>query len=95
MKNSYIGWIVAIFTILILTLPFHYVIEQHDNFTMFPKNQITFSNTFLTHDDIEGLIKRYNDASLYEKQAMNSEPLIRKLKEKGILIDKGLFDNDK
>lgn len=94
MKSSYTGWIVAIIIILILTLPFHYVFYQHD-FTMFPKNQITFSNTVLTDEDIEGLIKRYNNASLYEKQAMNTEPLMRKLREKGIIIEKELFDEDK
>ena len=93
MKSSYTGWIITIIIVLILTLPFHYVFYQND-FTMFPKNQITFSNTFLTNEDIVELVKRYNDASLYEKQAMNTEPLMRKLREKGIIFEKGLFDKD-
>ena len=94
MKNSYTGWIAIIIIILILTLPFHYFIGRDDNFSIFPKNQITFSNTFITQEDIEELIKRYNDASLYEKQAMNSEPLVRKLREKGLLVEKETFKKD-
>lgn len=93
MKKSYTGWIVVIIIILGLALPFHYVFYKNDyDFTMFPKNEMTFSNTFLTDEDIDGLIKRYNDASFFEKQAINSEPLMRKLREKGIIIEKGLFD---
>lgn len=69
-----------------------FTVFYQNDFTMFPKNQITFSNTVLTDEDIEGLIKRYNDASLYERQAINNEPLMRKLKEKGIIIEKEIFE---
>lgn len=83
-KNPYLKWIVLIAVILGLALPFHYVPSQ---LTMFPKNSLTFSYTIITKDDINDIIDRYNDASFFQKQAMNNEPFIRKLMEKGILVE--------
>ena len=80
-----------IFILLFLTLPFHYILYKH-NFAVFPKNQMTFSNTYLDDEDIDGLIKRYNDANIQEKQAMDAEPLMRKLREKGIIVTLPLVD---
>ena len=92
-KNAYAGWIITIIIALVITLPFHYVFYTGD-FMVFPKNQITFSNTILTDEDINELVKRYNNSSIYEKQAMDTEPLIRKLREKGILVEKKFFDSE-
>lgn len=39
-------------------------------------------------DDIDKLIDRYNNASWMERQAINQEPLVRKLMEKGIIVEK-------
>lgn len=83
-KNPYLKWIVLIVVMLALSLPFHYVPSR---MTMFPKNSLTFSYTIIKEADIKDIIKRYNDASFFQKQAMNNEPLIRKLMEKGILVE--------
>jgi hypothetical protein len=55
---------------------------------MFPKDHFSFSNTFIFQDDIDKLTDRYNNASFFEKQAINQEPLMRKLREKGIIFEK-------
>ena len=93
-KKADTKYLIAIIIIgIIATLPFHYV-SYKGQFTIFPKNQFTFSNTIVTDEDIENLVKRYNDASVIEKQAINSEPLMRKLREEGIIIEKSIFDKD-
>ena len=83
-KNPYLKWIVLIVVILGLTLPFHYVPSR---MTMFPKSSLTFSNTIIKERDINDIIDRYNNASFFQKQAINNEPFIRKLMEKGILVE--------
>ncbi|MEI6823661.1 MAG: RDD family protein [Bacteroidota bacterium] len=83
-KNSYKGWGIFLFVVLFLTLPFHYVPSR---MMVFPKSNLTFSYTFITEEDITNIINRYNNASLLEKTYINNEPIIRKLREQGILID--------
>ena len=78
-------WIIIIAIALILTLPFHYVPSK---MMMFPKNCLTFSYTFITQDDINSIVARYNNASFTERQAINNEPIVRKLMEKGIIAEK-------
>lgn len=90
-NNPYLKWIVIIAVALIITLPpFHYVPSR---MMMFPKNSLTFSYTIITEDDICSIIERYNKASFLEKQAMNNEPIIRKLMEKEIIVEKKDSDN--
>jgi len=84
-ENSYSGWIITSVVILGATLPFHYVPEQ---MRIFPKDNLTFSNTFIFQHDINKVIDRYNSARPIERQAINQEPLVRKLREKGIIVDK-------
>ena len=79
------GWIIFFIIIIGATLPFHYVPES---LLVFPKNNLTLSNTIILQEDIDDLIRRYNDASRYEKLAMKEEPLFRKLTEKGIIYEK-------
>jgi predicted transcriptional regulator YheO len=55
---------------------------------VFPKNNLTFSYTIITEDYVEKLIDRYNNASFFEKQAINEEPIVRKLMEQGIIYEK-------
>lgn len=82
-KPTYL--IVLFVFILATTLPFHYIPSQ---FMVFPKNNLTFSNTFITEDDIDKIIDRYNSSNLFEQTALNNEPLVRKLKEIGVIVDK-------
>lgn len=78
-------WIIIIAFALILTLPFHYVPSR---MMVFPKNSLTFSYTFITEDDINSIIDRYNNTDIFERQAINNESIVRKLKEKGIIVEK-------
>ena len=90
-KNSYTGWIIFLFIILFLTLPFHYVPSR---MMVFPKSNLSFSYTFITEEDITSICKRYNNASLIERTYINNEPIIRKLKEQGILKDTTFNSNN-
>lgn len=82
------------------TLPFHYVLKDGEgydpqtgrtytiknaHFRVFPKEHFTFSNTFIVQNDIDNIIKRYNNANLLEQQAIRQEPLAKKLIEKKII----------
>jgi len=86
-KGSYIS-ISGIFLIIIVligaTLPFHYIPSR---LLAFPKDQLTFSNTFITEADIENIINQFNNASLFERVAMLNDPFLKKLKEKNIIVD--------
>ena len=85
-KSSYTGWILAVIIIIGATLPFHYIPSA---LMVFPKDNLTFSNTFITPDDIHEIVKKYNDANYLEKEAMKQEPFLRKLMSKGIIIEQG------
>lgn len=78
------GWIIFFIFIIGATLPFHYVPSE---LKIFPKNNLTFSNTIIFQKDIDELVYRYNHASFYEKLAIKEEPLFRKLTEKGIIYE--------
>lgn len=81
----YIKPVVTMILLIGLTLPFHYIPSR---MMMFPKNQLTFSYTFITQSDIDNIIDRYNNSGLFERQAINNEPIVRKLKEMGIIQDR-------
>ena len=78
------GWLIGIIiaVILIATLPFHY---SWDYEMIFPKTHLTFSNTFITYEDVDKILERYNNASFGERMAISQEPFMRKLMEKGII----------
>ena len=88
-KNPYLKLIIVLVIIIILTLPFHYL---PDHLMVFPKENMTFSNTFIFQSDVNKLIDRYNKANILEKVEISQEPLYKKLKEKGIIYNKE-FDN--
>jgi hypothetical protein len=55
---------------------------------IFPKDNLSFSYTFITQDDINNLLSRYNGATnIFEQQTISQEPLMRKLMEKGIIYN--------
>ncbi len=81
-KPAYGVWLSAIGILLFLTLPFHYVPGE---LRMFPKEHFTFSNTFISKEDVDALLKRFNEASILERSKIMDEPLFKKLSEKGII----------
>lgn len=82
-KPTYL--IVFLVVLLGVTLPFHYIPSK---LMVFPKNNFTFSNTIITEEDIDQIIERYNSANIFEQTALNNEPLVRKLREVGVIINK-------
>lgn len=85
-KKSYFGWIMRgiLAVILFIILSFHIL---PDHLMIFPKEHLTFSNTFINKSDVDNLIDRYNNANFFEQQAIRQEPLARKLMEKGIIYN--------
>jgi hypothetical protein len=91
-SNRYLWWIGLLLIFFGLTLPFHYVPSA---LKMFPKDHFTFKHTIITQDDVDDVIKRYNNASnIFEQNAMNSDPFIRTLREQGIVVDKSKKDKE-
>jgi PKD repeat protein len=93
--SKYISYFIILSVLLLATLPFHYIIGNSYKSILFPykivvftKDHWTFSNTFITQSDIDSLVKRYNDASYFEKLQIRDEPLTKKMMEKGIIIEK-------
>ena len=84
-SNGLVWFFIVIVIVLGLTLPFHYIPSA---FMVFPKNNLTFSYTFITQSDISDIINRYNSASIFQREAMNNEPIVRKLMEKGLIYEK-------
>lgn len=82
---KYIGWIVAFIVILGATLPFHWVF--HGSVRVLLKDNLTFSNTFVTKSDVDKLIQRHNNASFFEQLSIRDESLVRKLIEAGIIVN--------
>jgi len=87
--SAAITFFVIIAIALIATLPFHYIPSRS---RVFPKDHLTFSYTFITEDDIENLIKRYNEGSFFEKLSLQEDALVKKLLENGIIVHKSTND---
>lgn len=85
-KNKTMFGLIFVLILITASLPFHYIPSK---FMAFPKNTLTFSNTIITEEDIDNIIERYNNSNIFEQTALNNEPLIRKLREVGVLIDNG------
>jgi hypothetical protein len=69
--------------ILLAMLPFHYALFYG---TVFSKEHLTLSNTFITREDVSKRMERVNNADLLEQQAIQQESLHGKLIEKGIIF---------
>jgi hypothetical protein len=102
-KKSYTGLIITSIVVIIIfaTLPFHYIIfdkvdgklttgitySTGKTLRIYPKLNLTFKDTFVFQEDIDMLVKRFNEASITEQQAIRIEPLC------SILIEKGIIEN--
>jgi hypothetical protein len=78
---------IVLIVLLISTLSFHFVFNKWLFPDIFPKEHLTFTNTFVTQSDINKLIRRYNDSSPLERVASKQAPLFKKLMEKGYIIE--------
>jgi len=83
-KRTRIRWAIFSAILLLFFLSFHIVPSR---LMIFPKENLSFSNTFITQKDINELIERYNNA-FFERFSIQQEPLFKKLMEKGVIYDK-------
>jgi hypothetical protein len=92
-NKPYFKLLVALLIVLGATLPFHYVPAS---MKVFPKDNLTFSYTIITQEDVDNLLKRYNDCeTILQQQSIRTEPLFRKLSDQGLIWDeKKNDDND-
>jgi hypothetical protein len=89
-KSSYKAWIIFVLIIIGATAPFHYVPSK---MKVFPKDNLTFSNTFILEEDIYEIKERYNSANIFEKYHIRQEPLVKKLLEKKLLVPQSNSDD--
>lgn len=75
---------ITFFVLLFVVLSFHFVPSK---LLVFPKANLTLSNTYLSEKDIDKIISRFNNASLMERTIMLQDPFINKLFEKDILYE--------
>ena|ERR1700758_2723924 len=73
--------------IMLYLLLFHNVI-CNDQWKVFPKENITFSNSFVNEDDIRALINKYNQSSFMDKIVLSNTPLWRTLTKEGCIVNK-------
>ena len=83
--------IISLIGLLIFTLSFHIFLGS-DAFTIFPKSYFTFSNSIITQSDVNQLIDKYNNASLFERVPMQNEPFFKKLVEKELIKVNTIFN---
>ncbi|MDL2308375.1 hypothetical protein LJC68_02745 [Bacteroidales bacterium OttesenSCG-928-B11] len=81
-KNGF-RFLLFLVCVLLLTLPFHYIPSA---LIVIPKEHLSFNYTFITQNDVDELLRRYNNAStIFEQQTISQEPLMRRLVAKGII----------
>jgi hypothetical protein len=78
------GFGMLIVIVIVATMPFHYIPSRS---LVFPKDHLTFTNTFITESDIEDIINRFNRASFFEKLSMMNDPFMKNLKEHDIIVN--------
>lgn len=74
---------VVFFAILFFALSFHWM---PDHGYIFPKEQLSFANTVISHEDIDQLIERHNEASGFERALIRQECIYQKMVEIGVII---------
>lgn len=77
---------VTLIIILLLTLPFYYF---PSHLMIFPKDNLTFSYSIITQEDIDNLLKRHNVCeNIFQQESIRTEPIFRKLINQGIIFAK-------
>ena len=87
-KRKLIGWSVSAVAIVFFLLFFHVYISIDGGIAIYAKSTPTFSYTFIDGREVDAVLKRYNNASIFEKVSMRDEPFVKLLFDKGILYNK-------
>ena len=99
MKKVFLIIIVLAFVGMGLTLPFHYAPDVEEKvdpisrrtyqlsngYHIFPKENLTFKDTFIGNETIQREVKRYNNADYRQRQVIETEYLHCKLIEYGLI----------
>ncbi|WP_164123070.1 hypothetical protein [Sphingobacterium sp. xlx-130] len=80
-------WIKGILVITVFFMLSFHCMPDHGH--IFPKQQLSFTNTFISHSEIDKLIERHNQASGFERALIRQEYLHRKFVELGVIFEKG------
>jgi hypothetical protein len=88
-SNSMI--IISMVGLLIFIFSFH-IFLGNNGVTILPKSYFTFSNSIFTQSDVNQLIDKYNNATLFEKLSMQNDPFFKKLMEKELIKINTIFD---
>lgn len=83
--------IIVIVILLAATLPFHYALDYQK---VFLKDSLSFNYTFITKEDVNKLLDKYNKASFYEKLTIRGDYIFRKLMEQGIIFEENNKENN-
>ena len=90
-NSTFLTIILVVIAFVGATLPFHYI---PGDFYVFPKENLTFNNTFIFSDDIQKMVDRYNNCqNIFEQQAIKNEYLHQKLVERRLILNKSNSEN--
>ena len=81
-----IGWSVSAIAVVCFFLFFHIYISYDGGFDVFAKSSPTFRHTFITESDVNDVIRRLNNACLFEGMSIQNEPFVRLLLDRGIIV---------
>lgn len=74
----------AIMMYVALSLSFHYIPGR---MIIFPKESLSFQNTFVLDEDVEKLLERHNNASGFERVAIRNEYLYQQLLDLRVITE--------
>lgn len=84
-KRKIVSWSVSVGVIVLFLLFFHVYISSDGGFGIYAKSVPTFSYTFINGHDVNDVLRRYNNASVFEQISIRNEPFAKLLFEKGII----------
>ena len=83
-NRKLITWAILAGVIVLFFLFFHIYIS-YEGFAIKPKSHPTFSHTFIDGREVDDLLRRYNNANIFEQALMQNEPFMK------LLIDRGFI----
>ena len=75
----------ALIVVVMLTMPFHFILIPN-SFQICTKRSLSFEYTFLTTNDENEFIEKWNKAELSERLKFNDNAGFKKLEELGIIV---------
>ena len=83
-KSEKIVWSTVIVAVFISLFSFHFV-NYKNEIHIFTKESLSLKGTFISDNEIDAIIIKYNNADIIEKVNIQKDPFTKRLIEKGIL----------